>query len=314
METTITSDFLTFYLGEELFAIDLTGVNKVIESPKMRKLPNAPTYVQGIIEHMSKVVPVINLGEFLNNDKLKPVDQTHIILLESGDAASNDVGLLIDQVQEVVGIDSSDIQPTPAVFITENSLISGIVRREETTIMLVDVESISRELFRDFGEELSEIESSDKTDQSQTIASELHQYLTFDLNNQSMAIDANNVQEILEQPIISPVPGCSTQMKGAINLRGNIIPVVDACYQLGIKANQTDGKNLIILNLDHDNSRVQIGVGVDRVKDMVEIDSETISSSKQLDYGFDPEFVEGVFKVNKEFVQLINANKAFARA
>ncbi|MDM7320778.1 MAG: chemotaxis protein CheW [Fervidobacterium sp.] len=133
--------FLTFYLGEEVFAINIMKVERVKEYEKTTKIPNIADFVEGIINLMGEIVPIINLrkkflmSDFTNKEKSKII----VVKLENG----KKVGLLVDDVREVLTVteDMIDEPPAHVAGMASAKFISGVIKLENEMVLTLEVDN-----------------------------------------------------------------------------------------------------------------------------------------------------------------------------
>lgn len=133
--------YLTFKIGDEMFATHVSVVLNIIELPKITKVPNTPNYMKGIINLRGMILPVIDARLKFGLSEAEYTEKTCIIVM---DIKLNDeidhVGLLVDEVSEVLLIDDSQIEPPPLLgSIFRSSMIKGITKADDSMIMIVDV-------------------------------------------------------------------------------------------------------------------------------------------------------------------------------
>ncbi|MCX7653502.1 MAG: chemotaxis protein CheW [Fervidobacterium sp.] len=134
--------FLTFHLGEELFAINIMKVERVKEYEKTTKMPNIADYVEGIINLMGEIVPIINLRrkfmleDFSNKEKTKII----VVKLENG----KKVGFLVDDVREVLTVTDDLIDEPPAHVggISNAKFISGVIKLPSEMVLTLEVDNL----------------------------------------------------------------------------------------------------------------------------------------------------------------------------
>jgi len=141
----------------------------------------------------------------------------------------------------------------------------------------------------------------------------LNHYLVFKLGQEEFAIETKNVTEILEVPTFTKIPRSPEYMKGVINLKGSILPVIDTHIKFQMPAMElTIDSCIIVLNVVIDGEQVRLGALVDEVKEVIEIGSDQIGPSPSLGAGYNQEFVEGIAKVDGNFILLLNLGKVFS--
>ncbi len=135
--------YLTFQLGEELFAIEVSRVREILELIKITSVPGAPEYLKGIINVRGSVVPVMNLHFKLGLPESEKGINSRIIVTELplGDDTII-LGIIADSVKEVIDLRDEDIDNPPRIGNKNNALTKGIANTEDNFIIILDVESI----------------------------------------------------------------------------------------------------------------------------------------------------------------------------
>jgi purine-binding chemotaxis protein CheW len=105
--------YLTFFVAQEEYAIDVLRVREVVEAVPITRVPSAPRDVRGVVNLRGSVVPVIDLGMRFGGDELVSTARTCIVVVEAEAATDRVVGLLVDSVNRVVTLGRDDIAPVP---------------------------------------------------------------------------------------------------------------------------------------------------------------------------------------------------------
>ncbi|HHV65637.1 MAG TPA: chemotaxis protein CheW [Peptococcaceae bacterium] len=131
------------------------------------------------------------------------------------------------------------------------------------------------------------------------------QLVTFSLGTEEFAVDIMKVQEIIRIPPITRVPKAPDYVEGVINLRGNIIPVVDLRVRFGMpRAEETEQSRIVVFQ---DEGKV-FGARVDGVTEVLRIASEAIEPPPPVALGLDADFIRGVGKVGERLLILLNVD------
>jgi purine-binding chemotaxis protein CheW len=139
------------------------------------------------------------------------------------------------------------------------------------------------------------------------------QYLTFSLGKEMFAIGILNIKEILEYGQLTSVPMMPDFIRGVINLRGAVVPVVDLGARFGGKQSEITKRTcIVIIEVLGDDSRQDIGVVVDAVSEVLEIPSEEIEPAPAFGAKIRADFIEGMGKVDGRFVIILNVNKVLS--
>ncbi|HOP82668.1 MAG TPA: chemotaxis protein CheW [Fervidobacterium sp.] len=132
--------FLTFHIGDEVFAINISKVERVKEYEKTTKMPNIADYVEGIINLMGEIVPIINLRKKFTLEDFSNKEKAKIIVVKLED--NNKVGFLVDDVKEVLTVTEESIDEPPAHIggMSNAKLISGVIKLPNEMVLTLEVD------------------------------------------------------------------------------------------------------------------------------------------------------------------------------
>jgi purine-binding chemotaxis protein CheW len=109
------SQYLTFALGGEMFAVGILNVKEIIEYGNLTEIPMMPAFIRGVINLRGSVVPVIDLAARFGGKPTELGRRTCIVIVEvMDDDARHDIGIVVDAVSEVLDIPDSQIEPPPS--------------------------------------------------------------------------------------------------------------------------------------------------------------------------------------------------------
>ena len=142
MSTVTKSDILqlvSFDLGNEEYAVDILKVQEINRMVDITTIPNAPFYVEGVINLRGKVIPVINLRKKFGFDLKEMDSHSRIIVVDVGKT----VGLIVDSVSEVLRLSSETVEPPPPMTGNGSSeYILGIGKLQDRLLILLDIDSL----------------------------------------------------------------------------------------------------------------------------------------------------------------------------
>ena len=128
---------VTFRLGEDQFAVDIFAVERVLRYTAPALLPNLPAWIDGVIEHGGRVVPLIDLRTRFGMPRLSPRPEHRILVLAIGDDL---LGVTVDSVHEVMSVAPGDIEAPPPLFRgLQADYLRGLVFGEGSVIIFLDV-------------------------------------------------------------------------------------------------------------------------------------------------------------------------------
>ena len=137
-------------------------------------------------------------------------------------------------------------------------------------------------------------------------------YLSFNIGNEEFAANVDKVLNILDLIKITKVPKAPDYMKGVINMRGSVLPVVDTRIKLGLSsAEYTPKTSIIVMEAEIGNETLQIGALVDSVCAVLEIQDSEIQPPPALGSTYQSEYIYGMVKVDDRFIMLLDMEKLF---
>lgn len=141
---TKTSQYLTFELDEEVFALDISKVREVLDFTSVTKVPQTPDFMLGVINLRGSVVPVMDMRLKFGMTKTETTVNTCIIIVEVGiDGEATVLGALVDSVQEVMDLDHDQIEPPPRIGARlKTGSIKGMGKRDNKFIIILDVDMV----------------------------------------------------------------------------------------------------------------------------------------------------------------------------
>ena len=139
------------------------------------------------------------------------------------------------------------------------------------------------------------------------------QYLTFMLAGEVFAIGILSIKEIIELHGLTEVPMMPACVRGVINLRGAVVPVVDLLARFGRPSSEVTKRScIVIVEIEADGERQVIGVMVDAVNEVLEIAPDEIEPAPAFGARLRSEFIQGMGKVRGKFVILLNVDAVLA--
>ncbi|MEN6348694.1 MAG: chemotaxis protein CheW, partial [Syntrophomonas sp.] len=258
---------VSFKVGKEEFGLEIDKVKEIIRFPEIVKVPNVPDYIKGIISLRDTLMPIVDMRTKLGTGNDEVTSTTRVVVVDVSGAF---IGLTVDQVYEVIRIPRSIIYPPPAAVLSETGeKITGIARVDDgkRIIMLMDPQNIINENVLDeihaeegFNQADKEVEVMAETDEKQLVI--------FKLAGEQYGIDIAQVQEITKIAQITAVPRSPKFVQGVVNLRGDVIPVIDMRKRFELESNEyTDRTRIIVSELNNK----KIGLIVDEVMEVLRV-------------------------------------------
>ena len=144
MDEQVEMKVLIFCLNDEYYAANIDDVERILRFKNATPMPDAPDFVEGVINYEDVVLPVINIKKkFKLKDDIKTVEEPKVISMKIGDKR---LGIIVDSVCEVSNIARSKYEETPDI--TKNSInnyVKGLIKLEDKIIILINIENILSE-------------------------------------------------------------------------------------------------------------------------------------------------------------------------
>lgn len=258
--------FVTFRLGAESFGIGLQQVEEIVELPAVTKVPDAPDYVLGVICLRDQVMPLIDLSEILAIEQGSAARKRDMVVLLS--FGSVRIGIVVDEIEEILHVREGDTLPPPQTLSeAEREHLEGILLLPGRMVSLINVLKIitgdDQEKIAAMGQGLG---LSDAHLQETKPSLEL---VVFRLGAENYGLRLHQVREIIMVGQITPVPRAPQFVEGVLNLRGEVMPVVDLRTRFGLpRVEPTSISRILITSI----GGVFTGLVVDAVEEVRPVD------------------------------------------
>ncbi len=143
-EITAVTQYLTFKLDEETFALDVAKVREILDFTDITKVPRTPDFMRGVINLRGSVVPVIDMRLKFGMSRTEKTVNTCIVVTEvTTEGETTVLGALADSVQEVIDLEPEQIEPAPKIGTKLNTdFIRGMGKHNEGFIMILDIDKV----------------------------------------------------------------------------------------------------------------------------------------------------------------------------
>jgi purine-binding chemotaxis protein CheW len=139
------------------------------------------------------------------------------------------------------------------------------------------------------------------------------QYLTFKLGDEVFALDIGKVREVLDFTGVTKVPQTPDFMRGVINLRGNVVPVMDMRLKFDLsRTEKTVNTCVIITEIDVDGETTVVGAMADSVQEVLDLEPDQIEPPPRIGAKLSTDYVMGMGKHNDQFIIILNIDKVFS--
>jgi purine-binding chemotaxis protein CheW len=292
---------VTFSLGRESFGINLELVEEIIELPQVTKVPDAPDYVLGVICLREQVLPLLDIIQLLRvEESTDQVQRDMIILLNFGQAK---VGILVDGIQEIIRIRKPDILPPPQTLgESETNRLEGVVIRPDRMVSLLKVMDI---LSGEDNQKLLAMGAAITQAQSVEVVVESYDLpmVVFHLGKEAYSLRLHDVREIIMVGLITPVPRAPSFIEGVLNLRGEVMPVIDLRERFGLERQAPTNLSRIIITPI---GGVFTGLVVDAVDEVRSVDQRKLEEPPRVTSVGANAYIEKVARTDSGVIFLLN--------
>jgi purine-binding chemotaxis protein CheW len=265
--------FVTFLVGQEVFAVDTAPVQEIIRVPEVVGVPLAPASLDGLANLRGKILPIISLRRIFGFEEHAYDDSTRAIVIDLGQP----LGFVVDRVASVVSVDRSKIESPGSLQSTVNTdMLSGLIKDVggHKMIMVLDFARLIADQFTDIpaaarGDAARKVDATGAPETaSQTVSAEL-QFVSFEVAKQEYAIVIEDVQEIVQVPEeIVHVPHSKAHVLGVMTLRNRLLPLVSLRRMFGLPNRDADEQSrIVVVSL----GAASVGVVMDSVNEVLRV-------------------------------------------
>jgi purine-binding chemotaxis protein CheW len=264
--------FVTFVVGQEVFAVDLAPVQEIIRVPEVVGVPMAPRSLDGLANLRGKILPIISLRRIFGFEERPYDDSTRAVVIDLGQP----LGFVVDRVASVVSVDRSQIDSPGAIKSSvDTELLSGLLKDVggHKMIMVLDFGRLIAGQFTVSAKTVpsDRVRSPDSspTDAAPEAVSAELQFVSFEVAKQEYAIIIDDVQEIVQVPAdIVHVPHAKAHVLGVMTLRNRLLPLVSLRRMFGLPDRDADEESrIVVVSL----GGASVGVVMDSVNQVLRV-------------------------------------------
>ncbi len=146
-----------------------------------------------------------------------------------------------------------------------------------------------------------------------TLLTNKHTFLSFRLGKEYFALSVKKVLEVLQEQKITEVPQTPEYIKGIINFRGEILPVIDTRLKFNMsERDKSEEYVIIVLDLVINDQNIVLGAIADGVKDVFEVLEKDIKAAPEFGNNYNNDFLDGMIKVDDRFIMILSIDKVFS--
>ena len=266
--------FVIFSIAGESFAVALAAVREIIRVPAIVRLPLAPAALEGLANLRGSVLPVVNTRRLFGLPEGAHDDANRVVILDG----ARPVGIVVDDVANVVTVEADRIEPAGSVTTTLRSdLLDGVIRSEDARGMIMVLDALAL-IAREF--DSIDSRSPETALRLQPVApgatatsgaDDQMQLVSFDVAGQEYGLEITCVQEIVQVPErITKVPKAAPAVLGVMSLRERLLPVLSMRALFGMDpAPLADHNRVVVVSLD--GGQGAVGLVMDRVREVLRV-------------------------------------------
>ncbi|MCD6254438.1 MAG: chemotaxis protein CheW [Thermotogae bacterium] len=294
---------VTFEMSGEIYGFPIEYVQEIIRYSKPTEVPDVPPYVKGIINLRGDVLPIVDLRSMLNLMVSEVNELTKVIVLNFKGAS---IGFIVDKISEVLRVPESEIKdPPPLIRQQGNKEVLGIVRTEENSIMIIDPSILISE------EVIGLSEEREKKVETVSVAEE-EQYVVFKVGEEEYGVPIEKIREINRVSSITKIPRAPKFLEGLMNLRGEVIPVIDLRKRFELELRERDEfTRVIVTDLD----KKLVGFMVDSVEGVEKIPKVSIADAPDMLLTSDAgKFISSIARLKEKVILILDIEKILTEA
>jgi purine-binding chemotaxis protein CheW len=137
-------------------------------------------------------------------------------------------------------------------------------------------------------------------------------YVNLKIGKENFAISVYKVLEILQFEHITEIPNSSDFIRGVINFRGTIVPVIDMHKRFNISQPESENRMVVVVDVKNNDNNVIMGLLVDQVVNVIEFCYKNIRAVPDLGIRYNPEFLEGFVDIQDQFIMIMNVDRVLS--
>jgi purine-binding chemotaxis protein CheW len=286
-ETTDELQLVSFEVAGQEYALAIENVQEIVQVPEhINRIPKTDSHVLGVVTLRNRLLPLVSLREMFGLAPAALDERNKIVVVPLPDHTS--VGIVMEMVKEVLRVNRNLLDPVPSLIrgSTGQSEIQGICRMNggNRLVSVLSAEALfeNETVRRAVAESTQSGEGAMASDHAGSAATleEEEQFVVFRLANEEYGAPIGSVQEIVRVPDeLTRLPKAPSFIKGVVNLRGSVLPVVDQRTRFDLDdIERNDRQRIMVFTIDG----VRTGFIVDSVSEVLKIPGSAIGPTPTL--------------------------------
>lgn len=312
-----SSQYVTFYLGDEMYGVAIQYLQEIIRVPEVVKVPRVPLYIRGLANLRGTILTIVDCRLRLGLAKEEDTEASRVIVLTADDKK---LGYVVDRLAGVISIRRDEIEEISGAE-AKGDFLEGVARMEDggKLVMLLDAKRLLKSWDGEAGKKNvinRTVNSEDNKKSMDSAGEEQLQLISFKIGDEEYGIEVANVQEIVRfSEEISEVPNTPHYILGIISLRKRVLPIVSLRRLFRMEECAFDEKSrIIVTHIDEEGCSYTVGFRVDVVSEVLRIAKASIVSMPPLLKEKDSEEISGICKLDggRRLVYVLDPKKMFS--
>jgi purine-binding chemotaxis protein CheW len=326
----MSTQLLCFDLDTETYAVDLARVREIAPFVDVARVPATPAFVRGLLPRQEHPVPVVDLAVKFGLAQTPGSDRLSVVVVDAcmdGEVVAP-MGILVDASSRVVEIDEREIEAVPELGARIRvEFLRGVAHVEGGLVFVVDLDRMlsateaeavhglaaehaaELEGHAKAGGAFSDLRAAGAGDRPR-VADDREEYVVFLASGERLALGLTQVRELLQYSTVTPVPGAREWIRGVMNRRGQVTPVIDLAKCLGLAPAPVTARScILVLDAEIEGNRVAVGIAIDDVLDVVSFTRQAIATVPPLGVPVARERLSGVVRIGEAFVALLDVER-----
>lgn len=312
-----SSQYITFYLGNEMYGVAIQYLQEIIRVPDVIKVPRVPLYIRGLTNLRGTILTIVDCRLRLGLAKEEDTEASRVIVLTADDKR---LGYVVDRVAGVISIRRDEIEEISGAE-AKGDFLEGVARIEDggKLVMLLDANRLLKSWDGETGKKNVICRTQINEDHKKSMDSageEQLQLISFKIGGEEYGIEVANVQEIVRfSEEINEVPNTPPYILGIISLRSKVLPIVSLRRLFCMEECAFDEKSrIIVTHIDEEDCSYTVGFRVDVVSEVLRVAKASIVSMPPLLKDRDSEEISGICKLDgaRRLVYILDPKKMFS--
>ena len=296
---------ITFKLESELYAINIQDSEEIVTKLEITPIPQAPDFIKGVISLRGNIIPIVDLHVRFHCKPITVTDDTSIIIVDVGSCM---IGLIVDSIAKIIHVPKSLVTaPPPTLSKDDVKQLFGVIKLEDADKSQIISYISLNELFT--AEELallSEVHDDKRKgeeDKKARLKDEEIVVVNFIVGDDIFTIPVNIIIEISKYPAVTRVPNSPEFVEGVINLRGDVIFLIDMRSRFGFERMETGEDTRVIIA---DIEGIKTGLIVDAVDSVKKLYKSQLEPAPKIISNIENEYISSVIKLkDKEEIMIM---------